>query len=370
MNISIIVILFVVISIMLSHVKVKEHFNIGSRLTSRLNNAIASKKTEIKESDPELYSQIVETVQDAVDETISNSLFVNTDENPGLGSSKYVIDHEKTKSEEESHFHNEKREQKNPYNWKSDDDYWRMNANNLKMNDHSEFEKEVVINGNDLIFNKSTYFNNDIYLNGNSLRFNTLDDTILNEEVYKSNMLYVNELNKVFSDEVYSLEQDNVEELKRVGLYKILPEKKQCNYFDKEKDYDACKEKIWRALRKKDLSPDPVCNCCCSPDTDVSTCIVQLIKSNGLEPTILQLRVKDEIIYNIVSTQNNDYIWQIGLHKTDNIKTCKLMFFNKQKKRNEDNSGLIKIIFQDEFNSIMEFPNNIGEIKAIKLIIE
>lgn len=268
--------------------------------------------------------------------------------------------------------YNDKRQSKSPHNWKSvdDDDYWRIHANNLNMNYHTKFANELVVRGENITFNGPAYFNNDIYLKGNSLQFNTLDNTKLNNEIFKNKILYVNELNKVFTDDMYSMEQDDIDELKRIGLDKISPMKKECNYFDKQKNYDACKETIWRALRKKEISPDPVCNCCCSPDTDVSTCIVQLIKANGKEPYTLQLRVKDEIIYNIVNTQTNDDIVHISLQKTDNIKTCKLMFFNVEKKMNEDNSGLVKIIFQDEFNSIIEFPFDIGRIKAIKLVIE
>lgn len=266
---------------------------------------------------------------------------------------------------------NDKQKPNVPHNWKSDNDYWKIDANNLNLNEHTLFNKEVVLNSQRVQFNNPTYFNNDIYLHGNSLKFNTLKDIKMNEEVYKNNILYVNELNSVFSDEMYSLEQDDEEELNQIGLTKLFKDKQECDYFNKTKDDDSCKEKMWRALRKKEISPDPVCNCCCSPDSDLSNCIVQLIKSDNKDATVLQLKMKGHIIYSVSNTQTNDDIIHISLQKSNDIKNCKLMFYNVEKKmQDDDDEGLVRIMFQDEFEAnIVEYPNGLG-IKSIKLIIE
>lgn len=267
-----------------------------------------------------------------------------------------------------------KRKPNQSHNWKSDSDYWKLNANNLNFKGHVRFDKEVVLKSDRVAFNNPTYFNNDIYLHGNSLKFNYLDKTKINSEVFTNNMMYVNELNTVFSDELYSIEQDSFEELANIGIKKQSYETEECNYFDKNKDQSSCKNTIWKALRKKEISADPVCNCCCSPDTDTSNCIVQLIKKSfNDEPYTLQLKTKDSIIYTMSrSGPIHDDIVQISLHKSDDIKTCKLLFFKVEKRiGDDDSSGLVKIIFQDDFNSnIIKFPDDVGRVLSIKLIIE
>ena len=182
-------------------------------------------------------------------------------------------------------------------------------------------------------------------------------------------------MNAAFTDEDYALEQDDIAELNKLGIVKQSDDVGTCSYFDKEKDQSQCINKIWRSLRKKDVSNAPVCNCCCSPDTDATNCIVQLIKmdnSTNKDPYVLQLQRTGELLYNIVDETNQDYFIQISLQKSDNIKSCKLLFFNVEKRAGEtDNrTGLVKIFFSDDFDGkIIEYPRNLS-IRSIKLIIE
>ena len=240
------------------------------------------------------------------------------------------------------------------------------------MNDTVTFDHEVVVNGGDVSFSEPVLFNNDIYLYGNSLKFKNMNKIELNAEKYKDNLLYVNELNKVFTDDDYALEQDDIDELDKLGIVKKEETTQECNYFDKNKDPTRCIDKIWRALRKKDVSTAPVCNCCCSPDTNPTNCIVQLIRSGERPVKTLQLRTKGEILYNIVDQRNKDFFEQITLQKSTDISTSKLLMFNIEKRMGDtDNTtGLVKIMFSDEFDGKMiPFPRNTG-IRSIKLIIE
>ena len=259
--------------------------------------------------------------------------------------------------------------------WKTDNEYSKMHAYNLHMNNSVIFDDEVVLKGKEVSFQKPVFFTNDIYLYGNSLKFNDTKDTTLTEQSYIESKRYIDALNLAFSDEDYELEQDDISELRSLGLTKKTDDQAKCSYFNKEKDQAKCINKIWRRLRKKDVSNAPVCNCCCSPDTDATNCIVQLIKSDNRvnkEPYILQLQRKGELLYNITDQVNEDYLVQISLQKSDDIQTCKLLFFNQEKRMGEtDNrTGLVKMIFSDEFDGkIIEYPRKL-EIKSIKLIIE
>lgn len=259
--------------------------------------------------------------------------------------------------------------------WKTDDSYSKLRAYNLHMNNEVIFDNEVVIKGKEVAFEKPVYFNNDIYLYGNSLKYNDENETNLTEKSYLESKRYINALNDAFTDEDYAVEQDDIDELKRLGIIKKTDDVGTCSYFNIKKDKQKCINKIWRSLRKKDVSNAPVCNCCCSPDTDATNCIVQLIKSKkatNKEPYILQLQGKGELLYNVVDTGNEDHFIHISLQKSDNIKKCKLLFFNTVKVMGEtDNrTGLVKVMFSDEFDGkIIKYPRNM-DIESIKLIIE
>ena len=262
-----------------------------------------------------------------------------------------------------------------PHNWKSDNDYSIINANNIAIYKTSTFENDTVIKSDKVTFAKPVYVNNDIFLYGNSLQFDSLNKLKLNDGNYKDTMLYVDELNAVFTDEDYALEQDNVKELDMLGIQKPLSDLEKCSYFEKGKNYEVCKRKIWRALRKQDMSNAPICNCCCSPDTIVSNCVVSLIRSNNKPTQVLTLRGRDQTIYNINEESNNnddDDFVQISLQKSENIKMAELRFFNKRKLTGttDHDDGLVMILFNDDFDSnIMKYPNNLG-IKSILLIIK
>jgi hypothetical protein len=259
------------------------------------------------------------------------------------------------------------------HNWKSDNDYSLINANNLVVNGDVAFDNELVVKSDNVIFNNTTYFNNDIYLYGNSLKFDTLKDIKLNGDTYRDNLIYVNEFNKTFNDEEYATVQNDVDELNKLGIPPLPPALEECSYFNTGKDPKTCKDKIWRALGNLDSSTASVCNCCCSPETNGLFCIVQLIKSGDESPHVLELRGKGSVMYTIVDQSKQDNLVQISLQKTGNIKTVKLLFFNVIKTNNYDDNnsdGLVKIIFSDGFDSnIIEYPSSLG-IKSIKLIIE
>jgi hypothetical protein len=180
------------------------------------------------------------------------------------------------------------------------------------------------------------------------------------------------QLNTAFTDDDYALEQDDMDELKKIGLEKKAEANEECNYFDLNKDHQMCANKIWRRLRSKDIEDAPVCNCCCSPDTDETNCMVQLIKSDNKDPYVLQLEAKGEILYKLMNENTQDDFVQLSLQKSSNLQTCKLLFFNVEKMTGDtDNrTGLVKIMFNDEFDgNIIAYPKDLG-IKSIKLIIE
>ena len=235
------------------------------------------------------------------------------------------------------------------------------------------FKDEVVFKNQKVSFQEPVYFNNDIYLYGNSLMFGQGGSSNqLSMDSYKDTRTHINALNNAFTDDDYALEQDDLDELRKIGLEKKAEANEECNYFDLNKDHQICANKIWRRLRSKDIEDAPVCNCCCSPDTDETNCIVQLIKSNNKDPYVLQLEAKGEILYKIMNTGTQDDFVQISLQKSGNLQTCKLLFFNVEKMTGDtDNrTGLVKIMFNDEFDgNIIAYPKDLG-IQSIKLIIE
>lgn len=259
------------------------------------------------------------------------------------------------------------------FTWKNDDKYNNFTAYNMNLNSNMIFKDEVVFKNQNVSFQEPVYFNNDIYLYGNSLMFGQGGSSNqLSMDSYKDTQTHINSLNNAFTDDDYALEQDDLDELRKIGLEKKAEANEECNYFDLNKDHQSCANKIWRRLRSKDIEDAPVCNCCCSPDTDETNCIVQLIKSNNKDPYLLQLEAKGEILYKIMNTGTQDDFVQISLQKSGNLQTCKLLFFNVEKMTGDtDNrTGLVKIMFNDEFDgNIIAYPKDLG-IQSIKLIIE
>jgi hypothetical protein len=262
---------------------------------------------------------------------------------------------------------------KGPTIWKNDNNYNNLTGYNMNLNGNLIFNDEVVFKNQNVSFQEPVYFNNDIYLYGNSLMFGQGGSSNqLSMDSYKDTRTHINALNNAFTDDDYALEQDDLDELKRIGLEKKAEANEECNYFDLNKDHQSCANKIWRRLRSKDIEDAPVCNCCCSPDTDETNCIVQLIKSNNKDPYVLQLEAKGDILYKIMNTGTQDDFVQISLQKSGNLQTCKLLFFNVEKMTGDtDNrTGLVKIMFNDEFDgNIIAYPKDLG-IQSIKLIIE
>ena len=259
------------------------------------------------------------------------------------------------------------------FTWKNDNKYNNLTAYNMNLNSNMIFKDEVVFKNQKVSFQEPVYFNNDIYLYGNSLMFGQGGSSNqLSMDSYKDTRTHINALNNAFTDDDYALEQDDLDELRKIGLEKKAEANEECNYFDLNKDHQICANKIWRRLRSKDIEDAPVCNCCCSPDTDETNCIVQLIKSNNKDPYVLQLEAKGEILYKIMNTGTQDDFVQISLQKSGNLQTCKLLFFNVEKMTGDtDNrTGLVKIMFNDEFDgNIIAYPKDLG-IQSIKLIIE
>lgn len=259
------------------------------------------------------------------------------------------------------------------FTWKNDNNYNNLTAYNMTLNSNMIFKDEVVFKNKNVSFQEPVYFNNDIYLYGNSLMFGQGGSSNqLSMDSYKDTTNYMKQLNTAFTDDDYILEQDDEDELRRIGLEKKVEANKECNYFDLNKDHQVCANKIWRRLRSKDIEDAPVCNCCCSPDTDETNCVVQLIKSDDKDPYVLQLEAKGEILYKIMNTSIQDDFVQISLQKSSNLQTCKLLFFNVEKMTGDtDNkTGLVHIMFNDEFDAnIIAYPKDLG-IKSIKLIIE
>ena len=259
------------------------------------------------------------------------------------------------------------------FTWKNDNKYNNLTAYNMNLNSNMIFKDEGVFKNQKVSFQEPVYFNNDIYLYGNSLMFGQGGSSNqLSMDSYKDTRTHINALNNAFTDDDYALEQDDLDELRKIGLEKKAEANEECNYFDLNKDHQICANKIWRRLRSKDIEDAPVCNCCCSPDTDETNCIVQLIKSNNKDPYVLQLEAKGEILYKIMNTGTQDDFVQISLQKSGNLQTCKLLFFNVEKMTGDtDNrTGLVKIMFNDEFDgNIIAYPKDLG-IQSIKLIIE
>lgn len=213
----------------------------------------------------------------------------------------------------------------------------------------------------------------DVFLHDSNLKFNTIDDTSLNTTSYVNGLKHVRDFNRQFTDTEYAVEQNDTTELERLGIANEVDEVAAvdvvCDYFEETKDMDTCRDKIWRMLRKQDVSPNGVCNCCCSPATNIANCLVILIRSGGKMPSKLQLKSGGEVIYNVDDSQDEDIV-QISLQKTKHFSNANLLFFNRALTLGDtDNrTGLIKVMMKDEFeDNIVEFPVEMG-VRSLKLI--